>query len=161
MWLLIIWETVPKSRRCLLLLFFLNSPNDFNCDKACIPHRHNDSFLDSPQPCFIQIYLHPLWSSRSRQRVRHDLLEEDKCSLWQIHAPTHTSLHLVFVSLIHTHKWTHRWRLAAGDRINLSHCDGDSSWQLRCRRWWRAAAARGFTDKSLSCMCLSGSRPKD
>lgn len=35
-------------------------PSDFNCDKACIPPPHNNSFLDSPQPCFIQIYLHPL-----------------------------------------------------------------------------------------------------
>lgn len=82
-------KTVPKScRRSLLFLKLF--PNDFNCDKACIPHRHNDSFLDSSKPCFIQIYFHPLWSSWNRQWVRHDLLEEDKCSVWQIYAPTHT-----------------------------------------------------------------------
>lgn len=108
MWIFIIIEKGAKK------LFVMHNFFNFKIILTVIKHvlipnlMIEKVVLDSPQLCLIQIYIYPLWSSSSRQRARHDLLEGNQCNVWQIYAPTHALLSSLslFPSLTHEHTQT-------------------------------------------------------
>lgn len=108
MWIFIVIE--KGAKKLFVMHYFFNFKIILTVTKhVLIPNLMMEKVvLDSAQLCLIQIYIYPLWSSSSRQRARHDLLEGNECNVWQIYAPTHTlhsSLSL-FPSLTHEHTQT-------------------------------------------------------